>query len=46
MKFCLATATHNFKSVKIWDQASANIGVYAHISFPIMLKFEAVEYWV
>ena len=39
---CLATATHNFKRVKIthiyliWDQTFANLK-FEHISFPILI---------
>ena len=43
MKLCIATATHNFKWVKImhicfiWDETSANLDVQTHISFPISM---------
>ena len=41
LELSLATATHNFKWVKIthicfmWDQTFVNLDVYTHISFPI-----------
>ena len=43
LKLCLATATHNFKRVKIthscltWDQTSANFDIWTLISFTITL---------
>ena len=43
LKLCLATATHNFKWVKItqiglvWDQTLVNLDVYSPILFPVIL---------